>query len=228
MEALVKILKPFLRSNTMRRNEKNEFDVSKEFTRRELTMIQRQLHRMPREVFQASTKRASVVIPLVNDNGEAAVLFTRRSGKMRTHKHEVCFPGGMVDDTDDNIVQTSLREMEEELGIPSDNAEVLGVLRCQWDEVSNIMSGIAVTPVVAYLGDMDDLSGIITTNPDEVEEWFCVPLEKIMDGKHWVIRNYATPMFTGGPHVVWGLTAYLLDKFVKDVIVKCQQPFTPL
>jgi 8-oxo-dGTP pyrophosphatase MutT (NUDIX family) len=31
----------------------------------------------------------------------------------------VCFPGGMVDDEDSTIVHTSLREMEEELGIVS-------------------------------------------------------------------------------------------------------------
>ena len=30
----------------------------------------------------------------------------------------VCFPGGMVDKEDGTIIETSLREMEEELGIP--------------------------------------------------------------------------------------------------------------
>jgi hypothetical protein len=26
-----------------------------------------------------------------------------------------------------------------------------------------------------------------------------------------------------GPFVVWGLTAYLLDRFIKDVILPCSQ-----
>ena len=34
---------------------------------------------------------------------------------------QVCFPGGMVDEDDSTIVHTSLREMEEELGIVSFN-----------------------------------------------------------------------------------------------------------
>jgi 8-oxo-dGTP pyrophosphatase MutT (NUDIX family) len=80
--------------------------------------------------------------------------------------YQVCFPGGMVDENvDTNILQTSLREMEEELGIPPDIADVLGIMRCNWSEVAKL-TGVAVTPVVAYLGDL----GRIYVNPnfDEV------------------------------------------------------------
>ena len=38
----------------------------------------------------------------------------------------------MVDEEDGTIIQTSLREMEEELGISPDKVEVLGILRCDW------------------------------------------------------------------------------------------------
>ena len=40
--------------------------------------------------------RASVMIPLCNVDGVASVLFTKRSGTMRAHKNEICFPGGKV------------------------------------------------------------------------------------------------------------------------------------
>lgn len=43
-----------------------------------------------------SARRASVVIPLCNVDGVASVLFTKRSGRLRAHKNEVCFPGGKV------------------------------------------------------------------------------------------------------------------------------------
>lgn len=36
------------------------------------------------------------MIPLCNVDGVASVLFTKRSGLMRAHKNEVCFPGGKV------------------------------------------------------------------------------------------------------------------------------------
>ena len=51
---------------------------------------------------------------------------------------------------DATVIQTSLREMEEELGIPAEKAEVLGILRCNWDEVAN-MTGVSVTPVGTYV-----------------------------------------------------------------------------
>lgn len=36
------------------------------------------------------------MIPLCNVDGVASVLFTKRSGTMRAHKNEICFPGGKV------------------------------------------------------------------------------------------------------------------------------------
>lgn len=50
---------------------------------------------------------------------------------------------------------------------------------------------------------------------------FCVPLELLLDREKWIIRDYATPVFTGGPFVIWGLTAYLLDRFLMDIVMKC-------
>lgn len=67
---LAAILRPFLKSSIdKRRKESFEWDISSGLTRRELILVQRQLHRMPREVFQATSRRASVVIPLCNVSG---------------------------------------------------------------------------------------------------------------------------------------------------------------
>jgi hypothetical protein len=27
-------------------------------------------------------------------------------------------------------------------------------------------------------------------------------------------------VFFGGPHIIWGLTAYILDRFMKDIVMK--------
>lgn len=112
------LLLPFLKENVSKRRVKyHELDLSNGFTRKELVIIQRYLHRMPRQVYHAVEKRASVVIPLCNVNGVASVLFERRSATVKTHKQQVCFPGGMLEEgVDSTIIQTSLREMEEELG----------------------------------------------------------------------------------------------------------------
>jgi 8-oxo-dGTP pyrophosphatase MutT (NUDIX family) len=63
----------------------------------------------------------------------------------------------MVDSSDLSIVETCLREMDEELGIGARQTHILGVLRCNWSEVSNL-TGISVTPVVGFIGDIENLT----------------------------------------------------------------------
>jgi len=125
----------------------------------------------------------------------------------------VCLPGGMVSVGDDkSIIETSLREMAEEIGVGGDNkiggegdvvgAEVnadsnkvvvLGVLRCNWGEVAQI-TGIAVTPVVCYIGDIGDVGNHnvrLRLNPDEVAECFSVPLESFLDREQWIYKEHS-------------------------------------
>ena len=216
---LAPLLLPFLKTNVeKRRIKRHSFDFASGFTRRELVIIQRYLHRMPRQVFTSRERRASVVIPLCNVDGVASVLFERRSNKVRTHKQQVCFPGGMVEEgVDANIIQTSLRETEEELGIPREKIEVLGILRCNWTEVAN-MTGVAVTPVVGYVGELNDLK--LAANPDEVEQLFTVPMDELLRESNWTYGDFSAPVFNGGPFPIWGLTAYLLDRLLREIVLK--------
>lgn len=220
-QELKELLLPFLDASVERRRlHQHDLDLSKGFTRKEIVVLQRYIHRMPRHVYHNADRRASVIIPLCNVGGVASVLFERRSMKVRTHKQQVCFPGGMLDEgVDSTIIQTSLREMEEELGVPREKIEVLGILRCNWNEVAS-MTGIAVTPVIGFIGELNDL--VLTPNSDEVENYFTIPLEDLLDERKWLTRNFSTPVFTGGPHTIWGLTAYLLEKFLKDVVLQCK------
>lgn len=121
---------------------------------------------------------------------------------------------------DTTIIETSLREFEEEMGVSGDKVRVLGILRCDWTEVQN-MTGVAVTPVVGFLGEMNDLA--LRPNPDEVQYLFTVPLSDLLDDSKWTLRPFSTPVFSGGDsnEVIWGLTAYLLNRFLKDVLLKC-------
>lgn len=80
------------------------------------------------------------------------------------------------------------------------------------------MVGVAVTPVVCYLGQ--DLAEIdLKPNPDEVSEVFTVPLESLMDKSQWVYKEDHAPMFVGSPYLVFGLTGYIMDRFFKDVLL---------
>ena len=183
------------------------------------------LSRLPR-VYQGLTgpleRRASVLIPLCHDCGVPSVLFTRRADTLRRHAGQVCFPGGMVDPEDYSIKHSALRELNEEIGIRRDDVKLLGVLRCDWAELASL-TGVAVTPIVAVLKrDVADLG--ITPNPDEVGQWFTIPLDELNNDSLWVRRKYGekvySPVFhsSSALHTIWGLTAYIADRFMRKVV----------
>eukprot|EP00520_Triparma_pacifica_P009960 CAMPEP_0118645492 /NCGR_PEP_ID=MMETSP0785-20121206/7535_1 /TAXON_ID=91992 /ORGANISM="Bolidomonas pacifica, Strain CCMP 1866" /LENGTH=414 /DNA_ID=CAMNT_0006537389 /DNA_START=168 /DNA_END=1409 /DNA_ORIENTATION=+ len=224
MDSLRSVLSPHeAQYIEIRRRRRVHLDLQHGFSTRTLEMLRKYLARMPRQVTKAHRQRAAIVLPLCNVDGIPSVLFEKRSEQMRKHPGEVCFPGGMVSEGDDHtIVSTCLREMEEEVGLTEDATNVLGILRCNWGEISAI-TGIAVTPVVGYVGTLGE--GSLEPNPQEVEECFTVPLADVLKKQNWVSRDGQAPIFTGGPHVVWGLTAYILDRFKQDVLARYRISF---
>jgi len=215
---LTKILNPYERQFILsrRRSKEKILDFRGGFNNQNIELLRKGLNRMPRTVSTAYSKRAGVVLPLCNVDGIPCILFEKRSRRLRAHPDEVCLPGGMVSEGDDKtIIQTCLREMDEEIGVGSESATVLGVLRCNWGEVHHLV-GVAVTPVVCYLGDLDKFQ--LHPNPDECAECFTVPLELFLDRDRWVHKQHYAPFFTGGPHIIWGLTGYIIHRLVIDLM----------
>ena len=216
-DQVAQLLRPFQHEYVLnRRTESSKWDVHKELNSARLELIRRALMRMPRRVVHAHQKRAGVVLALCNVNGVPSLLLEKRAPDLRAHPDEVCLPGGMVCNVaDSTIVNTCLREMREEIaGLPKDST-VLGVLRCNWGEVHHLV-GVAVTPVVCFVGDLTD--SVLEPNPSEVAQVFTIPLHSLMQRDQWVHREGFAPIFVGGPHVIWGLTGYILERFVKDIL----------
>lgn len=222
LSTLAKTLRPFERKYVeLRRQRKNNMDLTKKpgLDTPSLEMIRKGLARMPRQVSRPYQHRAGVVLPLCDVNGVPSILFEKRSRKLRAHPDEVCLPGGMVCDTNDqSIALTCLREMEEEIeGIDMNNVVVLGILRCHWGEVAQL-TGVAVTPLVCYIGEIGDAH--LKPNADEVSECFTVPLSIFLQRDRWIHQDNSAPIFTGGPHIIWGLTGYIVDRFIQDILIR--------
>ncbi|EQC31707.1 hypothetical protein SDRG_10500 [Saprolegnia diclina VS20] len=217
IDELALLLQPF-RGAALVKDKPPTTDLLDAFSGRHLDRIRKRLNRLPRQIAKASAKRAAVVIPLCTmaSDGSPHVIFTLRSSQMRFHRGEVCFPGGMVENIDNCIEDTCLREMEEEVGVRASQVNVLGVLRCDWSNVASI-TGVAVTPVVGHIADFN--ADLLRINASEVESLFTVPLSLLVEDKYWIRPKNATPVFTAGPHVIWGLTAYILDICVRDVLL---------
>ena len=70
-------------------------------------------------------KRAAVLIPLCTRYGKASILFTVRSNTTSTHKGQVSFPGGHIDDGE-TAIDAAIRETYEETGININTIHILG------------------------------------------------------------------------------------------------------
>jgi 8-oxo-dGTP pyrophosphatase MutT (NUDIX family) len=161
----------------------------------------------PREL-----KPAAVLCPIVMRPEGETFLLTRRSETLRKHTGQIAFPGGRCD-PGETVVETALREAEEEIGLERSFVEVAGLLTPY-----ETVTGYLVTPVVGFVKPGFSL----TINPDEVAEAFEAPFAFLMDEANH-LRQFREP--TGGgerryfyampfeDYYIWGATAGMLRGF---------------
>lgn len=156
--------------------------------------------------------KASVLISLFVRNGELYTWMTLRSKQLRTSGGEVCFPGGKREPGDRDDVHTALREAEEEIGLPSDEVQVV----CRLFPVIS-KNGLLVTPVIGFIEE----SFCPSPNPAEVSSVFPVPLDFFTSERDHYVAHGAAGMVgplhsfhfvdpdSGSQYHIWGLTAML-------------------
>ncbi|EFO91567.1 CRE-NDX-3 protein [Caenorhabditis remanei] len=115
----------------------------------------------------------SVLIPLVTVDGRDSVLLTKRSIHLRSHRGEVCFPGGRKE-PGETTTETALRETFEEIGLDSKNVEIWGHLK----SVIRRQADFIVTPIVGHITDESILDRLIV-NSDEVQSVFTIPIDEL-------------------------------------------------
>lgn len=156
---------------------------------------------------------SAVLIPLYEDGGEYHILFTKRTEKVASHRGQISFPGGTYDQGDGDLKGTALRESFEEIGLRSEDVEILGELD---DEVS--MSNYVMAPFVACIPYPYEFK----ISQDEIDEVFAVPISTLLDRNNFgeeeaqVVggRSFARYTFQYRDHVIWGATARILKHFL--------------
>lgn len=157
-------------------------------------------------------RAAAVLIP-ITDRAEPGVILTQRPTWLRSHAGQVAFPGGKVDDTDENSIFAALREAEEELNIPPARVKVIGVADTYYSG-----SGYSIAPVVGIIPP--DLE--LQPNPQEVEDWFEVPLAFLLDPANsikkeanWNGQQRSYYDMQWGERRIWGVTAGIIANLVR-------------
>lgn len=167
--------------------------------------------------------RQSAVLVLIYPKYDTGlnILLTRRTVTLRGHSGQVSFPGGRVDETDDSLEQTALRETCEEVGICDEaDVHILGRLSKMWIPPSNF----EVHPIVATMRSTPHL----IPSPHEVADVLHLPLNALIDNKTKKMTqmkfgntSFDVPYYDVQGQIVWGATAGMLSELelrLKQVI----------
>jgi 8-oxo-dGTP pyrophosphatase MutT (NUDIX family) len=181
------------------------------------SLARRKRRIIPRE----NLRESAVLLPLCWKEGDPHVVVTMRSMDVEHHKGEICFPGGRREQDDKGLVQTALREAEEEIGLSRNDVEVLGLLD---DHISIV--GYHITPVVGVIPFPYDFR--INNESDTL---LLVSLRQALRKDTWMaertfFRDRGIDIYfmeiEGG--VIWGATARILKDFV-DLLAGSPVPF---
>lgn len=160
-------------------------------------------------------KTAAVLIPLCEHNGAMSILFTLRSSKLKKHRRQVSFPGGLRDDEDETFELCALRETEEEIGVDRSNIRIWGTGKMVLPIIEP-----AIMPVIGEIKNYDSLK--LKLNPDEVESAFTMSLEELCSSRthrHTQFKSgFMAPCFVGGQERIWGITAAITHLFLLSLL----------
>jgi 8-oxo-dGTP pyrophosphatase MutT (NUDIX family) len=160
---------------------------------------------------ETRVKCAAVLVPLVWQDEEWHLLYTRRTDKVESHKGQVSFPGGACDDDETTPEQTALREAEEEIGIRPKDVRVLGRL-------ANLITitYFRVTPVVGVV----QWPTVFRVGEHEVARVFTIPLGWLANpSNRWQfersdLRRSLIAYHPYDGELVWGATARITVDFL--------------
>lgn len=177
--------------------------------------ITTQLHGSPLPAPDSFDRSSAAVLVPVLEQSEPMVLLTRRADHLSSHAGQVSFPGGHWEKADKDLIQTALREAQEEVGLDPQLVKVSGVLP------SHATGGSQ--PIVPIVG-LVQADALFVANPDEVADIFRVPLRYLMNLENyqrhehqWEGKPVAYYSTNWEGYKIWGATANILHSFYDKV-----------
>jgi 8-oxo-dGTP pyrophosphatase MutT (NUDIX family) len=168
----------------------------------------------------SSSTPAAVLVPLFRDVGGELRLVLVIRGPGGIHGDQVGLPGGKWEPGDASLLETALREAEEEIGLARDEVEVLA----QLEPLDTRVSGFRVHPYLALVATerawrprSDEIAGVVTPLVRALADP-AARREELLSSPRWPEsrRVAGVPLESG--HLLWGLTLRLLDPLLPRVL----------
>ncbi|MCC5890480.1 MAG: CoA pyrophosphatase [Alkalibacterium sp.] len=174
-------------------------------------------------------KHFSVLLPLIELDGEWHVLYEKRSRSI-SQPGETSFPGGTVE-AGESYEAAALRETQEELNIKRENISLIGeidyiaapshIIRCFVGELVNLtveslqpneeVEKVFTIPVTYFVENEPEFHPVNL----RVEHADDFPFELISNGNahKWSMREQSIPFYRLSENFLWGYTAHLTHRF---------------
>ena len=160
---------------------------------------------------------AAVLLPLLYVDNRLSLIFTKRTSTVRDHQNQISFPGGVCEASDKTLMETALREVEEEIGLTIPIHAVIGNLKPR-----KTITRYYVAPYIVYVES--DIK--IQSNPAEVLKVIVVPISWLSDQNNFKIQSYERPGYKMHDvvffkpyfgEVIWGITAQIVLDFIEQI-----------
>lgn len=196
------------------------FNNLKDELNKELPGEKAQLKMAPaiRDYFKPNIKSrdAGVLILLYPKNENIHIAFIQRTEYDGPHSGQISFPGGKSEKSDNNIVETALRESYEEIGIIPERVKVIGKLTPLHIPVSNFM----VYPIIGIHKETPNFK----EDSNEVEKILEIRLIDLLNPENCTTKqfnygeiSFSAPIYCPNNITIWGATAMMLSEFLEIV-----------
>lgn len=164
--------------------------------------------------------RAAAVLALLFPGDQPRLLLIERSKHLRNHAGQLAFPGGKREPQDRTLLETALRESEEEVGLPREESTVVGRLR-----TIPTPTGFQITPFVGIAPagyEPRAASG-------EVSRILLPTLAKLADPSIYHVKSARTPAglrykmheYRISEPPLWGATAFMVHDLLARISTRC-------
>ena len=158
-------------------------------------------------------RKAGVIIHIFQGPQELEVLYMKRPAYDGTHSGQISFPGGELEEFDQDLMAAAFRECEEEVNLKPNEQEFFRAMSWLYIPPSNFY----VEPFITLGTEAPK----VELDPREVDRVFSIPLSKLIDGsliqQTSIETTYGTlvvPAYHWDGEIIWGATAMMTSELV--------------
>lgn len=213
MQPLIQFLKKRIQS------ELPHSDIRKEGLSPSMLQLLLEEEKNAAQQFKKRPPRICAVMMAIYEHGNDLYLpMMLRPKKSRAHPGQISFPGGKKEKEDQDLIDTAIRETQEEVDVTVPKANVIGALTPVYIPPSNSM----VTPILAYL----DEKPTYTIEPNEVERALDIPIADLRNPANEAIKKviltngeyFEMPAFAVQDVLIWGGSARMIMELNKLLV----------